>query len=126
MSFDVTAQNVNLVLDTISYKDVKFYEGQEIMLGKSFAGDSIFSNVMTGPKIDSLEVLPAAFANQPLKVALLYKNDFGYVIVASPPEGASLRKLIFIRVEQALSSRELLAPECCREKPVATVAELKE
>ncbi len=115
-----SSQTVNLVLDTLQFADTKYYEGQKIMLGSGSHSTKDFTHIKTGKHIDSLIPLPAAYANETLKVEMVFKNDFGFVIVASP-ENAARQQFILIRVEHALSSRELMKP---KEMPKASYASI--
>jgi hypothetical protein len=119
-----SAQTVNLVLDTLRFADAKYYEGQQIQLGNGTNATKDFTHIKTGKTIDSLISLPAAFANQTVTVEMVYKNDFGFVIVASTPGKPNKQDYILIRVEQALSSRELMKPKEISREALANVAVL--
>lgn len=106
---DSRGQNVNLVLDTIQYANIKYYEGQKIRLGQGTDEKKEFTHIKTGKNIDSLIPLPSFYANKTITIQMVYKNDHGFVIVAAPLENSE-NKVILIRVEQALSSKELMLP----------------
>ena len=119
------AQNTILVLDTLQYAQTKYYEGQQISLGQGTHSSKDFSYVSAGKKIDSLAPLPASFAKETLTIQLVYKNDFGFVIVASPSSADPGKDgYILIRVKEALMSKELLVPTPFRREMLGNLATL--
>jgi hypothetical protein len=122
--YNSEGQTVNLILDTIQYGDMKYYEGKRIRLGKGIAEANQFAHIKMGEHIDSLLPLPASFANQTLKVETVYKNEHGYVIVASAPENFKDVGYILIRVEQALASHELMQPKGISRQAIVNLVRL--
>ncbi len=122
--FKSTGQAQALVYDTIRLADATYYEGQKIQLGAGTSDSKNFSYINTGKSIDSLIALPAAWANETLTVEMLYRNEFGFVIVASPPHKDENVPYILIRVEHALLSRELMRPQPVTKEILASVAVL--
>lgn len=108
---NTSGQIVNTVYDTISVSDAIYYEGQKIQLGQGTNASKNFSYIQTGKTIDSLIPLPAAWANQVLTIEMVYQNEFGFVIVASPSQKSESAPYILIRVEHALLTKELMKPK---------------
>jgi hypothetical protein len=124
ISSSAFAQNTILVLDTLHFANTKYYEGQKIRLGQGTNSTKDFSFISAGKKIDSLAPLPASFAMETLTIRLVYKNDFGYVIVASQAPDSDKDGYILIRVEQALTSKEMMVPTPFSREMLGNVASL--
>ena len=108
ISFTASGQGNNLLLDTVHYARQTYYEGKQIRLGEGVKTDKTFAYVMIGRNVDSLKALPQGYARSLVTVELVYKNDFGYVIIASEPKGLKeTDDLIYIKVEHALYNKEL-------------------
>jgi hypothetical protein len=108
ISHNFYGQGNNLILDTVYYGSQTYYAGKDLRLGEGTGDNKSFAHIMIGPNTDSLRSLPQGYAKSIVKVDLVYKNDFGYVIIASEPRGLKeTADRIYIKVEHALFNKEL-------------------
>lgn len=89
--------------DTLSYKDQKFYVGQEVKLSYGSTSNKDFAFVYSGSGMSGVTPAPANFAKSTGKIDKVYKQQGKYFFRAKV-EGSGK---IFVDIEGAVDNKEL-------------------